>query len=353
MDIAGKKKIQRVHGHRHKASMESSGSEYNSINLAVISSNLRHRGQIQNVLERHGLNVVINEPLSRILLDKLPSMKADVILLDADDHTCEQEDLLDALLDNMDVPIIFNDVSDQTLAEPLLTAKWYGKLINKITDLTGREDCDELDIDLAWAANIDAMANVRVSRESLAENIWVLGASLGGPEALKQFLSLLPKDLPVAFILAQHLGSRFMSMLAEQLDRITPFQVVKARVGHVLKHQEVMVVPVNARLKVSPIGAIELHHLDIESTYSPSIDTVLIDMAQRYAERCNTIIFSGMCDDGMCGAQVVAHVGGQVWTQDADSCVISAMPDSVRKTGCSQFEGTPRQLAARLIQYYR
>ncbi len=304
-------------------------------------------------MERYGLNVVANEPLSEILLAKLPTLQADVILFDVDERTEKHHGMLEQLLDRTELPIIFNDASGLTINEPLVMAKWYQKLMAKIAELTGKPEWEELDIDLAWASKPAVTTSQSVSQEGLAKNIWVLGASLGGPEALKQFLAAIPADLPVAFILAQHLGTNFMSLLAEQLDRVSTFKVVLAQVGHVLHHQEVLVVPVNERLHISPIGTVELHPLEVESAYSPSIDSVLVDMAQRYGYSCNTIIFSGMCDDGVKGAQFVSRQGGQVWTQEANSCVISAMPESVRQTGCCHYSGTPQQLAVHITQYYQ
>jgi chemosensory pili system protein ChpB (putative protein-glutamate methylesterase) len=144
-----------------------------------------------------------------------------------------------------------------------------------------------------------------------------------------------------------------MGLLAEQLDRVTSFKVMPTRVGHVLRHGEVMVVPVQERLLINPIGAVELHPLRTETAYSPSINSVLQDMAERYRNNCNCIIFSGMCDDGVTGAEILGRDGGEVWTQEPGSCVISAMPDNVRQAGYSSFSGTPRQLAHKLIQRYR
>ena len=331
-------------------------AELASVKLAIVSDSLRHRQQLQRVMERNGLKVVFNEPLSAVLLDKLHRSDADVLLLDVDERVTHHEPLLEQLLEESAVPIIFNDVSGLTLNEPTVLAKWYGKLLSKIAELTGKLEWDELDIDLGWQANTEPLSRKpsQISEQNkLAENIWVLGASLGGPDAVKQFLAELPANLPVAFILAQHLGANFMGLLAEQLDRVTRFKVMPTRVGHVLRHGEVLVVPVKERLLINPIGAVELHPLKTESSYSPSINSVLQDMADRYRKKCHCIIFSGMCDDGVIGAEMLIRDGGEVWTQEPNSCVISAMPDNVRKAGYSSFSGTPRQLAHKLIQRYR
>jgi chemosensory pili system protein ChpB (putative protein-glutamate methylesterase) len=53
-----------------------------------------------------------------------------------------------------------------------------------------------------------------------AEHIWVLGASLGGPNAVKEFLDALPKGLPVGFVYAQYIDARFQKALIQTLSRL-------------------------------------------------------------------------------------------------------------------------------------
>jgi chemosensory pili system protein ChpB (putative protein-glutamate methylesterase) len=328
--------------------------ELRRIKLAIVSNSLRHRKQLQKVLEHYGLQVIFNEPLSPAFMEKLHSGSPDVLLLDVDDKAEHDDILLEQLLNETEVPIIFNDVSALTVNEPTVLARWYGKLLGKIAELTGHMEGDELDLDLHWQTAIQAGQTTMLEGQAdLARDVWVLGASLGGPEALKQFLSALPGDLPVAFIIAQHLGAGFMDLLARQLDRVTSLQVVPARVGHVLRHQQVLIAPINERMKISPIGAVELLPLHTQSRYNPSVDMIFTDMAQRYGKRCHGIIFSGMCDDGVQGAQQLVDLGCEVWTQAANSCVISAMPDHVRQAGHSSFSGTPVELAQRLAARYR
>jgi len=187
----------------------------------------------------------------------------------------------------------------------------------------------------------------------LAENIWLLGASLGGPDAIKDFLATIPKDLPVAFILAQHLGENFVTRLAEQLNKVTTFKVMNPHAGHVLRHGEVLVVPIDRRLKINPIGAVELLPLTTKSAYSPSIDLMMQDFSERYKRPVNAIIFSGMCNDGVMGAQQVSEKGGEVWVQSSDSCAVSSMPESVNKATNVSFSGAPHTLAQELIKRYQ
>ena len=325
-----------------------------TIQIAVASGSVRHRHYLQNMMQGIGLNIVISEPLGEQFFRRLESRVPDVILLDIDESTHDDSALLDRLLDEVDIPIIFNDVS--ALTHPAEQSRWYAKLLLKIAELTGRPEWEALDVSKVLAAEVPQQETRAASPHKvpaeLARNVWVLGASLGGPEMLKQFLMAVDEDLPVAFVLAQHLGENFMVLLAEQLDRMTAFSVMPAEDGHVLCHRQVVVVPVDRRLTINPIGAIELQAIEQPQRYAPSIDLVAGDIARRYADKAGMIVFSGMGDDAAAGARVMRDAGGQVWAQDAASCVISAMPDNLRLRGLVHLSATPVEMAEMLGTYY-
>lgn len=329
--------------------------ELDTIHIAVASSSARHRNYLQKMMQRIGLSIVINEPLSEKFFYKLDCTSPDVILLDIDESTHDDSLLLDRLLDDVDIPVIFNDISALTVNHQGEQSRWYAKLLLKIAELTGRPEWEALDLSKVLAEPVSyrklTFEPATAPRE-LAKNVWLLGASLGGPEMLKQFLMAVPDDLPVAFILAQHLGESFMALLAEQLNKMTSFKVTQAEEGHVLCHQEVVIVPVDKRLTINPIGAIVLRALEQTRRYSPSIDLVAEDIAIRYKDKAGMIIFSGMGDDAALGAKKMREVGGQIWAQEPRSCVISAMPDNLRFRGLVDVSATPVEMAKMLSTYY-
>ncbi len=186
-----------------------------------------------------------------------------------------------------------------------------------------------------------------------AENVWVLGASIGGPEAVKRFLARIPVELPVAFVLAQHLGEGFVSLLATQLDRISCFKVREAQAGDVLKHGEVIVVPIEQRMTLNEKGQVEFLDEKWKGHYKPSIDSVIKDVCNYYKERAGVIIFSGMGADGVLASQKFAEqFQGNIWAQNSESCVVSSMPDSVRKASLVSYSGSPEALALKIAMHY-
>jgi len=186
----------------------------------------------------------------------------------------------------------------------------------------------------------------------VAQTVCVLGASMGGPQAVKRFLSSFTKNLPVAFVVAQHIGESFVTLLSGQLDKITRFKVIPAREGHVFRHNQVLVAQSMERLQIDEHGRVFMKAVREYNHYSPSIDDTMIDMALRYGSNTSAIVFSGMGNDGMKGSRVIASRGGLVWAQDAESSVISSMPDSANRAGIVSFRGTPEELAEKFEQTF-
>ncbi len=325
-------------------------NEIDNIRIAITSDSISHRNYLQKTMEHSGIQVVLNESLTERFMNKLDNIESDVVLFDVEAIEDEHLEYLDQLLEQSRIPIIINDVSALTLNEPKASSKWNNKLLKKIADITGKNNWDEIYSEIKSDKNNILIKN---NQDKLAKNVWVLGASLGGPDALKRFLSEIPKDLPVAFIVAQHLGENFVSLLAEQLDRYTEFRVIVAKAGHVVRHHEVLVTPTDERLVINPIGAVEFRKITELTNYSPSINNAINDVALRYKNNAGAIIFSGMCDDGVDGCEILVAKGGQVWVQDPDSCVISAMSESVANKVSVDFSGTPEMLAKQLVSFYK
>jgi two-component system chemotaxis response regulator CheB/chemosensory pili system protein ChpB (putative protein-glutamate methylesterase) len=179
--------------------------------------------------------------------------------------------------------------------------------------------------------------------------VWVLGASIGGPEAVRDFLRELPRDYPALFLLAQHMGAEFVDLMAQQLAKATPMTVRTPTHGERVGHGEVVIVPTTHRLQVDAEGIVTLEKTASDGAYSPSIDQVLRDVADRYGSSASAIIFSGMTNDAIEGAKYLASKGGTIYAQHPDSCVVSSMIDGIMDAGIVQFLGAPRELAEQVL----
>jgi chemotaxis response regulator CheB len=176
-------------------------------------------------------------------------------------------------------------------------------------------------------------------------HVWVLGASIGGPDAVREFLSGIPKSTRNVFLLAQHMGADFLDLMVSQLAKVTALEVKMAAAGVAAHAGQVLVVPLAERMLLSADGDVRIVPLDEASPYSPSIDQVLFDVADRFGARAGAIIFSGMAHDAIEGAKHLAAKGGVVWVQDPATCVVSSMIDGAIEAGIVRYQGSPAELA--------
>jgi chemosensory pili system protein ChpB (putative protein-glutamate methylesterase) len=176
-------------------------------------------------------------------------------------------------------------------------------------------------------------------------SVWVLGGSIGGPEAITEFLAGVSASTQTLFLLAQHMGAEFVDLMVQQLARGTTLPVRTVVDGDIAHHGDVVVVPLVERLQVAADGRIALSENTDASPYNPSIDRVLRDVADRYGPAAGAIIFSGMAQDAIEGAVYLRERGGTIWVQDPASCVISSMVDGAQDAGVVSFSGTPAELA--------
>jgi len=184
------------------------------------------------------------------------------------------------------------------------------------------------------------------------ERVWVLGASIGGPDAVREFLGALQAPLPVVFLLAQHMGADFYELMVQQLGRATTLRVRAVGEGERVAHGDVVVVPLDRRLLLDASGVAQLAALEEQSPYSPSIDLVMRDVADRFGANAGAIVFSGMAHDAIDGAAYLASKGGTVWAQDPNTCVISSMVDGAIDAGVVSHTASPVDLARRFNQQF-
>ena len=86
----------------------------------------------------------------------------------------------------------------------------------------------------------------------------VIGASIGGPDAVREFLSALAPGLPLLVVVAQHLDESFFAGYATQFARVLPHTVHVAAEGLISGAGQVLLVPPRARIAIDPGGGVHL-----------------------------------------------------------------------------------------------
>jgi two-component system, chemotaxis family, protein-glutamate methylesterase/glutaminase len=82
-------------------------------------------------------------------------------------------------------------------------------------------------------------------------DIFVIGASAGGVEALKTLVHGFPADLPAAVFIVLHMGAHHPSLLPALLNRAGPLIADHAYHGEPIVHRRIYVAPPDAHLLVA------------------------------------------------------------------------------------------------------
>ncbi len=333
-------------------------SEVVAARIGVIADTSLQRHVLQQALSANGYKVVLNSDPARLQEADLVVAEADLWLVDL--AQTEDSPLVNALLERDNCPVLFGEGhAPERHSEHY--PRWERRLFGKLKRLVGdpsRVVGPGLEVlrgnveRLACLELPSALANAVSVIGEPAHEVWLLAASLGGPEAVKAFLDALPAGLPVGFVYAQHIEASFEPALSQVVGRHSQWKVIQSRANVAIRCGEVVVAPISQEMGFGKDGAMLLSGRSWPEPYSPSIDQMMLNLAQQFRGRCGVIAFSGMGSDGNAAAAYVLRQGGRVWTQRADSCVCSSMPDSLREGGYSSFTGDPRELAQALVNHF-
>ncbi len=177
-----------------------------------------------------------------------------------------------------------------------------------------------------------------------------IGASAGGLEAFTSFLSKVPVDSGMAFILVQHLDPSQPSRLTELLGKASPIPVQEATEGTRVEPDHVYVIPPGSDMTIRG------YKLKLEAkTDHPgllhSIDVFFRSLAEDAEERAVAIILSGTASDGTDGARVVKAAQGLVIVQDPESAKYDGMPRAAIAAGVADYVLKPEAMVGQLMGY--
>lgn len=186
-----------------------------------------------------------------------------------------------------------------------------------------------------------------------AEQVWLLAASTGGPEAVDRFLAAAIPAPGVALLYVQHLTSPHLSPLLRRLAaHASRWHVEIAITGNYLLEGTLSLVSPDHKLRIGRDGRVRVLSAPWPGPYRPSADQVAESLALAYRESAGMIVFSGMGEDGALGSEHIREHGGEIWVQHPDRCIASAMPEAVLAAGEVDYSGDVAALARRFNYRY-
>ncbi|HLE00410.1 MAG TPA: chemotaxis protein CheB [Bdellovibrionota bacterium] len=179
-----------------------------------------------------------------------------------------------------------------------------------------------------------------------------MGASAGGLEAFKQFLSALPTDTGMAFVLVQHLAPHHESMSADILSRTTRMPVVEVKDGMRAEPDHVYVIPPNFSMGILNGVLKLLPRIEVRGSQK-AIDFFFRSLAEDHKHLAIGVILSGSGSDGTEGLGVIQGEGGITFAQSPESARFDDMPKSAIASGVVNLTLSPQEIANELARIAR
>ena len=326
-------------------SQQSDNSQCGPVRVMLVDDSLVARSIISTILKRSSeIEILVEASDTESALSALDEYEVDIILLDIEMPKRSGLDALPELLEKSggaSVLIVSSFAEENgpaaiealslgacdTLAKPGRTAfsgTFSQSLLEKVVHLV-RSKGSEL-----RQGEIESNKDAPELEQPI--DIVAIGASTGGIPAIFEIVGSLDPDFDLPILITQHLPDAFMSFFSQQLARYTKRVVVIAKNNMKIQSNHIYIASghghIGCKLKAGS------HYLSTPdeydgSKYCPSVDAMLLSVAEMFGDKALTIILSGMGQDGLLGARKIASEKGRIIVQDTESSVVWGMPGSI------------------------
>jgi len=194
-----------------------------------------------------------------------------------------------------------------------------------------------------------AAMNKPVNTLAASPRAVVIGASTGGPVAVRHLLAGLPADFPLGIALVQHLEDGFDEGYAHWLDEACPLQVrLAGETPQSFQAGTVVVAPVNRHLLISG-DRLVLDDGPRVQNQKPAVDVLFKSAATAFGPGVLGVLLTGMGRDGADGCREIVTYGGHTLVQDQESSAIFGMPKAAIELGGASEILPLSSMAARLV----
>jgi two-component system chemotaxis response regulator CheB len=327
------------------------------IRVLVVDDSAVMRKLIPGILERDGdIEVVATAIDGDFALNKVEQLRPDVVTLDLDMPRMDGLTTLRHIVSRHALPVVMLSSLTSQGAASTMKALELGA-VDFVCKPKSVSQLGEMADELVSKVRAAARTNVaslkgdpsaqggkkRVTAEGhpgkATSKILAIGASSGGPHALRYLLPKLPSDFDAGIVIVQHLPESFTEMLAHWLDEICELEVKEASEGDSVLPGKVLIAPASAHMKVVRTGSCGQVILDrgpLVNGHMPSVDVLFSSVAEQYGPCATGLIMTGMGCDGAEGLGQIMSAGGHTIAQDRESSSVFGMPRVAIDKGFAQ-----------------
>lgn len=163
-----------------------------------------------------------------------------------------------------------------------------------------------------------------------------LGASTGGPFALRQILPCLPANFPAPVVVIQHVDPHFAEGFVRWLAERCVLPVQIAQEGEVPRRGVIFVAGTTDHLVIDSSRRMYYTSRPADCIYKPSVDVFFESLRQHWPTRGVAALLTGMGRDGAQGMMGLADSGWLTIAQHKSSCVVYGMPKAAVELEAAQ-----------------
>jgi two-component system chemotaxis response regulator CheB len=168
-------------------------------------------------------------------------------------------------------------------------------------------------------------AGVQLQEAGLDRGVVVIGASLGGFDAVRLVLGGLPASFPAPIVLVQHRMSDPDGLLLDLLGVESLLPVSEPEDKDPILPGHVYLAPSDYHLLIER-GFFSLSTEDPVCHARPSIDVLFQSAADTYGPAAVAVLLTGSNRDGASGVRAVKNAGGRVLVQDPRTALSPVAP---------------------------
>lgn len=173
-------------------------------------------------------------------------------------------------------------------------------------------------------------------RPSSQQRVVLIGASTGGPQALKKIVDGLTPNYPFPIVVTQHIAMGFLNGFAMWLNESKTVVAKIAEENELVRpgHLYLAADDVHTGLRVD--GTIFFSNAEKEYGLRPSV-SYLFRSAQSYAPKVLAVLLTGMGRDGSAEIGLIKTGGGITIAQDKETSIVFGMPGEAVRLGNAQY----------------
>jgi two-component system chemotaxis response regulator CheB len=201
----------------------------------------------------------------------------------------------------------------------------------------------------AWHTDGESSPGVPLRGLPRVVDVVVVGASLGGLDAVRLLLRNLPAEFSPPIVLVQHRMPESNGLLVQLLAEQSLLPVSEAEDKDPIENGHFYVAPSDYHLSVEQ-GFFALS-MDEPVCYArPSIDVLFESAADSFGAGTIAVVLTGSNRDGADGAQAVKRAGGRVLVQDPRTALSPVAPTAVIESTAVDAVLSVERIARRLTE---